>query len=387
MATQDGFPRELLSQPKLERLTYFKNKLIKHPHLEEVHNSLIRAIREPAGASMIMVYGPTGVGKTTLLGRIQAQVLQESLPELEKDAGRMPIGLVTAASPEMGNFNWKDFYVRSLNALNEPLVENKIDHDLRASRFHSETRFGFNAHSSVPELRRALEQCLHHRRLIAFIIDDAQHLKKMASGRRLLDQMDTLKSLADLTGVVFVLAGTYEMLDLTNLSAQLSRRSIDIHFSRYRYDNVDVEIFRTVLRTFQVHLPVATVPNLEERLEFLYERSAGCVGVLKGWLDQTLAAALEDDQKTLTTKYLERYALPSRKLAAMVREIADGEAELVEKDGKHYELRAQLGMDSNPVQDEMAKPPIGTLVLKRPRGRVGQRNPVRDQVGAEEHVF
>ena len=55
----------------------------------------------------------------------------------------------------------------------------------------------------------------------------------MTSGRRLLDQMDNLKSLANMTNTVHVLIGTYDLLGLMNSSAQLSRRSIEIHFPRY----------------------------------------------------------------------------------------------------------------------------------------------------------
>ena len=59
-------------------------------------------------------------------------------------------------------------------------------------------------------------------------MDEAQHLKKFASGRRLLDQMDILKSLASLTDTIHVLIGTYELLGLADLSAQLNRRSREI---------------------------------------------------------------------------------------------------------------------------------------------------------------
>jgi len=42
-----------------------------------------------------------------------------------------------------------------------------------------------------------LEQALRYRSPTAFIVDEAQHFKRIAGGRRLLDQMDTLKSLAN----------------------------------------------------------------------------------------------------------------------------------------------------------------------------------------------
>ena len=175
-------------------------------------------------------------------------------------------------------------------------------------------------------MRRALEQALYYRRPIAFLMDEAQHLKKIAGGRRLLDQMDVLKSLASLTGIVHVLIGTYDLLGLANLSAQLNRRSIEIHFPRYQAENSqEWTVFQSALLTFQRHLPLAKEPDLVGHSEFIYERSVGCIGILKNWLGRALAAALEKSAETLTLQHLERSAEPLRKLLRMAREIQEGE--------------------------------------------------------------
>src|SRR5204863_9880384 len=77
------------------------------------------------------------------------------------------------------------------------------------------------------EPRRALELALRRRRPAAFLIDAAHHLTRLASGRKLRDPLDCLKSLAALTDTVHVLIGTYELLVFRDLSAQLCRRSVD----------------------------------------------------------------------------------------------------------------------------------------------------------------
>ena len=38
---------------------------------------------------------------------------------------------VEAKSPEFSQFQWKDFYVRLLQAINEPLIDKKIDYQDR----------------------------------------------------------------------------------------------------------------------------------------------------------------------------------------------------------------------------------------------------------------
>src|SRR5574337_983899 len=91
MSDSDAFPPALLTEPPAVRLDYFKAKRIAHPRLLEADRSLIQTLYEPAGASVIIVAGPTGVGKTTLRLRAQQHLLNKALPQLEIDRGRIPV--------------------------------------------------------------------------------------------------------------------------------------------------------------------------------------------------------------------------------------------------------------------------------------------------------
>ena len=82
------------------------------------------------------------------------------------------------------------------------------------------------------ELGYAVEQALRHRHPPVVFVDEAQHLARIASGHRLSDQLEVIKSIANRTETVHVLLGTYELMAFRNLSAQLSRRSVDLHFQR-----------------------------------------------------------------------------------------------------------------------------------------------------------
>ncbi|HEY7068446.1 MAG TPA: ATP-binding protein [Chloroflexota bacterium] len=392
MSPADRFPRELLTAPAAARLAYFASKVVAHPRLKAAHQALEDALHQPAGASLILVYGPTGVGKTTLRRRIEQQLLAAALPELERDPGRLPVLALEAVAPESGQFNWKDYYTRALVALEEPLLAHKIAPAAGSPAPDGTARPVIKRGTSAPELRWVLEQSLRQRGVAVCLVDEAQHLRRLASARRLLDQMDTLKSLAALTGTVHVLVGTYELLGLANLSAQLSRRSVEIHFGRYHADRAaDRLAFQSVVLTFQRHLPLAEEPDLVGAWEALYEGSLGCVGVLKSWLDRALADALAEGAPTLTPRHLARQAAPTRTLLSLARELAEGEQALREEARARDHLRTLLGLAPGATASALpsangtgSPPPTGTP-RPHPPGRAAQRRPMRDPVGKGRH--
>lgn len=371
-----GFPPDLLKQPNAERLAYFQGKIVAHPHLKLAHQALLNAIRQPADASLVLVFGPTGVGKTTLRWRVEQQLYEDLRRAVVQDPGQMAVASVEVVAPDNGDFRWKDYYLRALQALDDPLLAQRMDYRVRNIRRSGEGELIVGPHVSLGDLRRVLEQALRYRRPQAFLVDEAQHLKKIAGGRRLLDQMDVLKSLASLTGVLHVLIGTYDLLGLANLSAQLNRRSIEIHFPRYHAENAqEWTAFQSAVLTFQRHLPLAKEPDLVSHSAYLYERSVGCIGILKSWLGRALAVALQESAATLTNQHLEHTAEPLRKLMRMAREIQEGEGALVEQANQHAELDRLLGMPPMPERPQAAQPSQA----------VGKRKPKRDPVGSPAH--
>ena len=375
MAPQTEFPPELLSHPLDTRLKYFQEKVVAHPHLKEIHQCLWQAIQQPAGVSLIFVFGPTGVGKTTLRCRLEQQLWEAGRSAVEQDPVHIPVVGLEVAVADADSFRWRDYYKRALVALEEPMIEHKVVPTHIASERADLRESG--RYKVTSELRWALERALRHRRPAAFIVDEAQHFKRIASGRRLLDQMDTLKSLANLSGITHVLIGTYELLSFAHLSAQLDRRSYEIHFPRYHIDTPEEMLaFKRVLLTFQRHLPLTGEPDLVAQAEYFYERSLGCVGVLKDWLTRALAATLENGQETLTQTILDRQALPTRKLLRMAREIREGEESLLADSRAQTELRSLLGMSIESIEQQTSSP----------SRKVGKRNPVRDLVGHHEQA-
>ena len=326
-----GFPRTLLKQPEPMHYGYFRSYTVAHPKLKEANDALSDAIREAIPGSLIIVCGPAGAGKTTLRLRTEQRITTEMIKELHADPGRFAVVGIEAIPPDSGNFNWKEFYKRVLKKLDEPCIDFKIKPPARKVSDNANKRPITSPLTPTPELREATEQAIKHRRPTALLVDEAQHLAKMSSGRKLQDQLDSIKSLASTTEIPIVLIGTYELLPFRNLSAQLSRHSVDVHFRRYRAEQTEeVKAFKNVLWSFQHHLPLHEEPDLVGDWDYFYERSVGCVGVLKEWLTKALAKALKDGGRALTSKHLARSALSVSQCENMLAEAIEGEAELEE---------------------------------------------------------
>src|SRR5437016_3530119 len=120
MPTTDHFPRELLHQPKAARLAYFRDYTVAHPLLKEVDTQLWQVVQSPGDATLVCLYGPTGVGKTTVLRRLKQRLLEQGKLEMERDSDFLPVIGLAAVAPDGGNFNWPDYYKRALEVLGDP---------------------------------------------------------------------------------------------------------------------------------------------------------------------------------------------------------------------------------------------------------------------------
>jgi flagellar biosynthesis GTPase FlhF len=68
----------------------------------QAKEALVNAIRGAEPNSLIFVFGPTGVGKTTLRLKTEQLIAAEMLNELREDRSRIPVVSVEAVAPESG---------------------------------------------------------------------------------------------------------------------------------------------------------------------------------------------------------------------------------------------------------------------------------------------
>jgi len=373
------------------RINAFKDLKVAHPKLAAADARTRELIDEPGDSAAILVQGPTGVGKSTLAATISRSAAASMAAELADDVERFPPIVVRAPAPAGTTFSWRDFLFRAMRALNEPALEDKIvvPRDPRVARSSESFR-------TIDGIRVVFEDVVRARRPKAIFIDEAQHMVANASGSVPRNQLDFIKSLADATESVFVLVGTYDLSVMRNQSGQLGRRCLDVHFSRYHWDNpAEQSDFRNVVATFGDQIGFARTELLGD-LEFIYERSAGCVGILKPWFARALVLALRSGHEP-TGADLAATALSGKALLEIAKEIVIGERAFADHPDTIPDLREQLGLVSHRPPFPERRPELPTAAAEMPsprptlsgqaapsrrKRRVGRRGPHRDPVGA-----
>lgn len=184
------FDKSLLDKSIDERIQYFEDFKIAHPLLTKAYKELENKIAVAEVNDIMLFFGPTGVGKTTIYNKLVENIYKKNEQNMDLDKGLIPVLPVEAIASEGANFDWKDFYFRALMALNEPLLSHKVDvmEDLSSGRII------IKQSESVRSLRISLENAIKYRKPSVILIDEGQHLMKIKSGRRFFDQMDVLKS-------------------------------------------------------------------------------------------------------------------------------------------------------------------------------------------------
>jgi hypothetical protein len=364
-----------------------------HPRLSEAIEEVLAAINEAEQGELIFLYGPTGVGKTTLGKRIKSKLNKEFRKELGNSPSIIPVILNEAPFPDGNRFSWIEYYRRALKQLNEPLIDKKKK-DRRCSVYahqhliDNETldEFSIGRPPAGHTLRMSFENALKFRKTQVLLIDEAHHIAKGMDPKNLQGQLDYLKSLANLTETVIVLVGTYELLAFIDLSGQLTRRGNGVHLSRYYFDSPkDKQMFFNVLSSFVNKLPLQHDLDLPALLEMFYIRSAGCVGILSSWLKKALKLAMRRGDQVLKLEHVEEKALSLNKLLKITEELEEGEALLKPVDNAELIIRARLGLVSGEVDAPKARKEASKQ-KSRSGKRVGQRKPTRDPVGVPKAV-
>ncbi len=207
------------------------------------------------------------------------------------------------------------------------------------------------------------------------------------SSRNLRNQVNILKSLANLTNVPLVLSGNYDLITYRDLNGQTIRRGKEVHLRRYKAnDKNDVKSFINVLLQFQKHLPLIEEPDLISHWDYFYSRTIGCIGILKDWFYVTYQVCTKNnpDIVTLNIDDFRNHEISSGRSMKLLSEATRGEQQY-ENSNDEKELYKQLGLIEEDGNQESEEETTKETESKRKGNRKpGERNPHRDKVGIEE---
>ncbi len=359
------------------RLDAFQNYKVKHPSLEAMDRLLSDAIGEHTSYRLLALYGPSGVGKSTVLKRIAERARAE-----EPNPAYTPVVIVEALPEDVGSSARLDFYRQVLHELRGHVAVRDRIANLPLARLHGKKTL--DPYEWL-EVRDAVLYGLEIARVKAICVDEAQNLMQSEPTQRPGAQLDWLKALTNRTNQLYILAGNYSLYDFCHLNGQAARRTRDEHFARYQLTQQnECENFISALKTLLSQIPLQVdIPEMLQHWQWFGEWSIGCVGILGDWVVETVSSVCKAGGTTLTIAELTKHALKPDQRLRLETEARTGEFKIEQaKARSEQELQQLLGKTSAIPKDFPSSPPTPTMPLTRPSKRVG-RAAHRDPVGNE----
>ncbi|WP_386339156.1 AAA family ATPase [Xanthomonas citri pv. citri] len=319
---------------------------IQHVRYLEIYRKLYTQLSMGAPGSVVMLVGPTRVGKS----RLVCAVARALVGETESDATQ-PVIVIEAATTHGGRFSMKHFTMRALQELRHPLFG---EHGHLIRRSESET-----------QLRLQLEQAIVHRQTRYLIIDEAHHLLRTPQIQRAAEVLDSLKCLANSTGVILVLAGAYELFTAGLASTHLNGRMRVIEFGRYQPGGQDNVHYLGILKGLDVHLPWKNGHSLLGHSQYVQAGTLGCLGLLLAWVNAAMCEMISRGEELLCLDHFVETRFEEQ-IALIAREIEAGESAMSRLRPFATKTQATFGsVDSG-----------GTPRSRKPFQRIPKRDPV-----------
>ena len=369
-------------QARLAALQQYK---IKHASLEKMDTLLMNAIDEHTSYGILALYGPSGVGKSTVMKRIAQRCREE-----EPDPSVVPVVVVQASPEDVGSAARLDFYRQVLHQLRGHVAvrDRILNLPLASVRGKKSTD-----PAEWLEIRDAVSYALDLLKVKAVGIDEAQHLMQADATQKPSLQLDWLKSLTNRSNLLYILLGNFSLYDFCHLNGQIARRVREEQFCRYHLDQQDDAVeFTSALKVLLEQVPLqVNIPEMLTHWKWFGEWSIGCIGILSDWVVETASTLCRAGETALTLEALAKHALKPAQRLKLETEARTGEFKIEEaKKESERELQRLLGKPSLVPMSSSLYSPLGTSAPTAPLPaqshtssrieRASYRDPVGEQV-------
>lgn len=304
-----------------------KTEKINHRSYTRAVADIFNALAVAQGGELIVVVGPSRVGKS----RAIAEAVKSAVGSHAHSETLSPYVVIEAENAStQGTFSTKSFMRAACEAVRHPIYG--VAHESDPWRERLDARI-----NRTPEgmLRDAFEHALRIRKTRFVVIDEAHHVAYVAGTRaKAVAVLDSWKCLANKTGIVLCLVGSYQMLDMIAQAPHLLGRQRPIEFPRYRLESPDDLIaFEQLLEAWSRPVRFERGQSLRTWNQYLFTHSFGCAGHLCMWLRAALGFVNSRQQEVLSEDAFRATRLPADQEKEIAAEILRGEQSIGARPG------------------------------------------------------
>lgn len=308
-----------------EKREHMRTRKLHHRVYKRALSALQTELTFSDPGEVVVVTGPSRMGKTSVLERLEREYLESSGNDSKTEYPFVYVEAKNRAAE--GRFSTKAFFSDLAEALDHPAFSATVNEGR-----HRKQNVSRLDRRTTADLMTACERALRHLKSRYLAIDEAQHIQwhgRSVHARTAI--LDSFKSFAASANVTLVLTGAYPIIGMLRASNHMVGRSSLLEMPRYYATPEDAEEFMNLLDWYSQGIQFERgVTSLVDWAGYIHEHSLGVVGAVGRWLRIAMSKMVRDGSKTFSWKHLEEARRNDGDLASIAAEIRLGE-ELLEK--------------------------------------------------------
>lgn len=233
------------------------------------------------GADSFFITGPSGIGKSTAIGKSIALAGSEQIMETEKPYAQI-IPCINVQCPH--DCSVKGLLLAILTQV-DMLIGTRYEEQAVKNRVSIDSLIGTVSQVSLNNI-------------LLIVIDECQNICRNKGGVNLIASMTQL---INASGVSICMVGLPETELMFSQEMQLARRSVGLSYSTLSYDNYFIQFCETLFSYQYVTHPSKLTPEL---IELLFECTGGVIAIVVSIIIEAQQIAILTGKETLDKEML-----------------------------------------------------------------------------------